>query len=78
MNLIGERLIILKSTDLSKRGRTGTVLLDTAKTLVLDSKGVNLRVEKIGSVIRVCHSKRVITGADILVRLEDRWGLRPV
>jgi len=76
MNVMGERLTILSSTDSSKTGRTGIVLLDTARTLVLDSNGMVLRVEKVGSVFRVSSSDMVITGADIAGRLEDRWGVR--
>ena len=76
MNVIGERLTVLSSTDPLKEGRTGLVLLDTAKTLVLDSDGSVLRVEKAGSVFRVSGSNTVIAGADITGRLEDRWGLR--
>jgi RNase P/RNase MRP subunit p29 len=76
MNVIGERLTVLSSTDPSKVGRTGIVLLDTAKTLVLDSNGIALRVEKTGNVFRVPGSNKVITGAEITGRLEDRWRLR--
>jgi RNase P/RNase MRP subunit p29 len=76
MSVIGERLTILSSTDPSKAGRTGIVLLDTAKTLVLDSNGMVLRVEKAGSVFRVSGSGMVIAGTDITGRLEDRWGGR--
>ncbi|MGP8125260.1 MAG: ribonuclease P protein subunit [Nitrososphaerales archaeon] len=76
MNVIGERLTILRSTDSSKEGRTGVVLLDTARTLVLDSNGRALRVEKSGNVFQICGSKRVVMGSDISGRLEDRWGLR--
>jgi RNase P/RNase MRP subunit p29 len=75
MNVIGETLTILSSTDPSKEGRTGIVLLDTAKTLVLDSNGRTFRVEKQGNVFRVSGSKKVIAGTDISGRLEDRWGL---
>jgi len=76
MNVIGERLTILRSTDPSKEGRTGIVLMDTARTLVLDSNGRTLRVEKAGNVFQVCSTKRVVQGPDISGRLEDRWGLR--
>jgi len=75
MNVIGERLTIVSSTDHSKEGRTGTVLLETAKTLVLDSDGRTLRVEKAGNVFRVLGSHMVVAGADISGRLEDRWRL---
>ena len=76
MNVIGEKLTIIGSTDPSKKGRTGIVLLDTARTLVLDSNGRTLRVEKEGNIFQVSNSKKVIAGADISGRLEDRWGLR--
>jgi RNase P/RNase MRP subunit p29 len=76
MNVIGERLAVVSSTDPSKVGRIGTVLLDTARTLILDSNGTTLRVEKAGSVFQCCDSKRIITGAEVSGRLEDRWGIR--
>jgi RNase P/RNase MRP subunit p29 len=76
MNVIGERLTILASTDPSKVGMTGIVLLDTARTLVLDSNGRVLKVEKAGNVFQVSGTDTVITEADITGRLEDRWGLR--
>jgi RNase P/RNase MRP subunit p29 len=76
MNVIGEKLTILSSTDPSKVGRTGIVLLDTARTLVLESGGMTLRVEKAGNVFQVCDSRRIIAGVEISGRLEDRWGLR--
>jgi RNase P/RNase MRP subunit p29 len=75
VNFIGEKLTILSSTDRSKVGMTGIVLLDTARMLVLDSSGRVLKVEKARNVFRVCGSDTVITGADIRGRLEDRWGL---
>jgi RNase P/RNase MRP subunit p29 len=75
MNVIGETLTILSSTDRSKEGRTGIVLLETAKMLVLESNGSVLRVEKVGNVFRVSGSNTVIAGADIAGGLEDRWGL---
>jgi len=75
MNVVGERLTIVSSRDPSKQGRTGTVMLDTANTLVLDCNGKSLRVEKSGNVFQVCGSKRVVVGADLSGRLEDRWGL---
>jgi len=76
MNVIGERLTILRSTDPSKEGRKGIVLLDTARTLVLDSNGRTLRVEKAGNVFQVCGTRRIVLDSEISGRLEDRWGLR--
>jgi RNase P/RNase MRP subunit p29 len=76
MNVVGERLTVVSSRDHSKQGRSGTVMLDTANTLVLDCNGKRLRVEKSGNVFQVDGSKKVVVGADISGRLEDRWGLR--
>ena len=76
MNVIGETLTILKSTDPSKVGRTGNVMLDTAKTLVLDSNGRTMRVEKAGSLFQISGKKGVVMESDVSGRLEDRWGLR--
>ena len=76
MNVIGERLAILSSTDPSKEGRSGIVMLDTARTLVLNSDGRTLRVEKKGNVFQLCDSKKVVAEAELAGRLEDRWGLR--
>lgn len=76
MNVMGKRLTIVSSTDPSKEGRTGIVLLDTAGTLILDSNGRMLRVEKAGNVFRVSGSNTVAVRAKITGRLGDRWGLR--
>ena len=76
MNVVGKELTILSSTDPSKEGRTGIVLLDTARTLVLESNGNVFRVEKVGNVFRASGSNIIIAGTDIAGRLEDRWGLR--
>jgi len=74
MNVIGERLTVLNSSDPSKRGLSGLALLETAHTLVLDLGKKAVRVEKAGSVFQVSESKEIISGADIRGRLEDRWG----
>lgn len=76
MNVVGERLSVVQSTDPSKIGMSGVVLLDTARTLLVKSGGRNLRVEKEGSVFIIDGSKRIVTGSDISGRLEDRWGAR--
>jgi RNase P/RNase MRP subunit p29 len=75
MNVMGMRLTILSSTDPKKVGRTGIVLLETAKMLVLDSKARSLRVEKAGNVFRVSGLNTVIARSEIAGRLEDKWGL---
>ena len=76
MNIIGERLIILASRDPTKVGRTGLVRLETAKTLLIDSGNRNIRVEKEGSAFKVISTGAVITGFDIVGRLQDRLGRR--
>ena len=73
MNVIGERLTVVESTDPSKVGIAGVVLLDTAKTLVVESKGRILRVEKAGCAFLMGRSERIVSGSDISGRLEDRW-----
>ena len=77
MNVIGERLTVLSSTDPTKRGKSGLVVLETAKTLLIDSGHRTVRVEKVGAVFQISGSGRVLAGADIAGRLEDRWGSRP-
>ncbi len=74
MNVIGERLKIISSTDPTKVGRTGVVLLESAATLVIDSGGKTIRVEKHGLAFQLLNSGRVFTGADIAGRLQDRLG----
>ena len=76
MNVIGERAKVLSSSDPTKVGRTGRVLLDTAKTLVMESSGRTIRVEKSGAAFLLVDSGRVLTGSDISGRLEDRLGRR--
>ena len=76
MNVIGERAKVLSSSDPTKVGRTGRVLLDTAKTLVMETSGRTIRVEKSGAAFLLVDSGRVLTGSDISGRLEDRLGRR--
>lgn len=77
MNVIGERMKVLTSADKTKEGKAGLVLLETAKTLVLDSGGRTMTVEKAGTAFLVLGSGKVLTGSDIAGRLEDRWGRSP-
>ena len=74
MNLIGERVKVLTSPDPSKEGRAGRVLLETAKTLLIDTGGRTIRLEKSGGAFLLLDSGKVLTGSDIDGRLEDRWG----
>ena len=76
MSIIGESLSVVESTDTSKVGIEGVVLLDTAKTLVVRSNGRTLRVEKAGCTFILARPDRVVSGSDISGRLEDRWGRR--
>ncbi|MDG7008137.1 MAG: ribonuclease P protein subunit [Nitrososphaerota archaeon] len=74
MNVVGELVTVLSSSDRTKVGRTGLVLLDTAKTLVIESAGRSIRVEKSGAAFLLRGSGKVLTGSDIYGRLEDRLG----
>lgn len=76
MNVLGERVVVLSSSDPSLRGRSGTVVLETARTLVLATGQTSIRVVKAGTVFQLHGSKKVVAGADIAGRLEDRWGSR--
>lgn len=76
MNVIGERLKVLSSTDPTKEGRVGRVVLDTAKTLVIDDGGRTVRVEKQGAAFLLMDSGEVLTGSDVAGRLEDRMRRR--
>jgi len=74
--VIGESLTVLSSADPTKAGITGRVLLETLNTLVIDSGGRTLRVEKAGAAFMLVDSGKVVTGSDIAGRLQDRWGRR--
>ena len=76
MNVIGERLTVLTSHDPTKVGITGTVTLETLNTLLLNSSGRTLRVEKGGSAFMLLNSGKVLTGVDLAGRLPDRLGRR--
>ncbi len=74
MNVIGERLTVLTSHDPTMTGVTGRVLVETLNTLLLDSSGRTLRVEKNGSAFMLAGSGRILTGTDLAGRLQDRLG----
>jgi RNase P/RNase MRP subunit p29 len=76
VNVIGERLTVLTSSDPTKVGMNGQVVLETAQTLLLDTGSRVVRVEKFRSAFLLNHSKKVVTGSDIEGRLQDRWGRR--
>ena len=72
MNLIGRRLKILSATDPSQVGLSGEVVLETSKTLLLESDGSHLTAQKRGIVIQLVGTREVVRGDEILGRLEDR------
>jgi len=74
--VIGESLTVVSSADPTKAGVTGRVLLETLNTLVIDSGGRTLRIEKAGAAFMFVDSGKVVTGSDIAGRLQDRWGRR--
>jgi RNase P/RNase MRP subunit p29 len=76
MNVIGEKLTVLTSHDPTMEGRTGRVLLETSKTLLLESGAGAVRVEKEGSAFMLVSTGTVVTGSDIAGRLQDRLGRR--
>jgi RNase P/RNase MRP subunit p29 len=76
VNVVGEVLAVLTSSDPTKAGRSGRVLLDTANTLLLDEGGRVLRVEKAGAAFMIVGSGKILTGSDIAGRLQDRIGRR--
>jgi RNase P/RNase MRP subunit p29 len=72
MNLIGSRLKILSATDPSQVGKSGEVVLETSKTLILESDGSRLTAQKRGIVLQLVGTREVVRGDEILGRLEDR------
>lgn len=76
MNVIGERLTVLTSPDPTKTGKTGRVVLETERTLLLETGKRTIRVEKSGSAFMLLSSGEVLTEADIAGRLQDRLGRR--
>jgi len=74
VNVVTETLTVLTSKDPTKAGRSGRVLIDTANTLLLDEGGRAIRVEKAGAAFMIMSSEKIVTGADISGRLQDRIG----
>jgi RNase P/RNase MRP subunit p29 len=73
MNVVGQTVTVVASPDQTKVGRTGVVVLESAKTLVLSHGGKAFRVEKARTAFKVKDTQQVILGSDIAGRLEDRW-----
>jgi len=76
VNVVGEKVTIVGSKDPTKTGMKGEVVLETAKTLVLDLDGRRATVEKLGTVLQLEGSRKIIDGVDIAGRLEDRLRLK--
>ena len=76
MNVIGSMLTITKATDPAVVGRSGTVVLETMKTLLLATGPKTFRVAKAGSEFTVSGSGTKVTGLQLAGRLEDRWGAK--
>jgi len=72
MNIVGEEVVIVKASDPGKRGVTGMVLLETANTILLESKSRRVRVEKKGTDLKLLRSHEFLEGVQIAGRLEDR------
>ena len=72
MSLVGLKLEIAGASDPTKRGRRGTVLLETANTLLLQSGAKRIGVETAGSSFVRRETNEAICGDDVAGRLEDR------
>jgi RNase P/RNase MRP subunit p29 len=76
MSVIGEQVKVLSATDPTLAGKTGLVVMETANTLVLQSLGRNVRIQKSGAAFMLLGTGRIVTGLDIAGRLQDRVGKR--
>ena len=74
MNVMGGQLTVITSTDPTKTGVSGLVVMETAKTIVMDAGGHRLRVEKQGAAFILPGSKNVLLGDELLGRPEERLG----
>jgi RNase P/RNase MRP subunit p29 len=74
MNVIGKKATIVASTDPTKLGVSGLVVLETSRTLMLQDGRRQLRVEKAGTFLKVSGTSTVLSCSEMLGRLEDRYG----
>jgi len=72
MNIIGESVAVVDSSDPTLTGRKGEIVLETSKTLMLESAGKRIRLPKSGTVLQVVGTRKIIDGSDVAGRLEDR------
>jgi RNase P/RNase MRP subunit p29 len=76
VNVIGEKITVLTSPDPTKTGITGRVMMETLNTLLVESSGRTLQVEKAGAAFMLLNTGIVLTGLDLAGRLPDRLGRR--
>ncbi len=70
--LIGEEIEVIHSQNHSARGRKGKIIDETKMTLVIESNGARKRLLKNSLTFKVVRSGRIIAGASILRRPEER------
>jgi RNase P/RNase MRP subunit p29 len=76
VNVIGEKVSVASSRDPTKVGASGVVLVETAKTLYIDTGAKKLTVEKAGQVFVLSRTGEVVIGDQLMGRPEDRIGAR--
>jgi RNase P/RNase MRP subunit p29 len=72
MNLLGEKVTVVRASDPTKKGRRGEVVLETANTVLMSSGNKRFAVEKKGTTFLIVSSGTEVPGEDIAGRLEDR------
>lgn len=72
MSVVGERVVIIGSTDKSQLQLKGEVVLETANTIVILNGGRARRLQKKGTVLMLEHKKSLVRGDEITGRPEDR------
>jgi len=77
VNFIGRKVKILVATDPNQVGLSGELVLERSKTLLLESHGRRLTIQKSGTVIELAGGGEIITGEEILGRLEERIARAP-
>lgn len=76
MSLVGEEVTVVGSSDPTKNGRKGEVVLETANTLLVRSGGRTITLPKAGSVLLLQRSREVVDCGEVHGRLEDRLRVR--
>ena len=76
MSVIGANVTVIGSSDPSKTGKRGEIVLETANTLLLRLASKTVTLPKAGTVLLLEDSGDVVNGAEIGGRLEDRLRAR--